>query len=84
MATGTYARPLGDNQRHVLKALARYGAYSKNGDWVWVSHGTTVTILESLVRRDLVSVDHEVGTWRLTSAGLTALGKMGYDGTSHR
>lgn len=46
-------RKLGENQQACLDALKRHGQYP--GGWVWENHSTTVSILESLVRRGLVT-----------------------------
>jgi len=65
-------RPLGDNQRSVLKALQRHGSYRRGGAWVWNSWSGTERILESLVKRGLVEVIDprvNVPTYRLTEAG---------------
>lgn len=50
-------RPLGDNQRGVLRSMINYG---RNGEWhascgwYWGTHSGTQRILESLVKRGLV------------------------------
>lgn len=46
-------RPLGRNQTAVLRALRQHGSYP--GAWVWDNHSGTVRILESLVKRGLVT-----------------------------
>lgn len=51
--------PLGVNQRHVLESLALHGQWvcPGGGGWVWVSPSLTRKVLDSLVRRHLVSVE---------------------------
>lgn len=51
------ARPLGDNQRHALKALAEHngGVWYPGAGWVWANVSTTVRLLDSLVRRGLAT-----------------------------
>jgi len=53
--------PLGVNQRHVLDCLKRHGSWilegGSCGGWVWVSPSLTRKVLDSLVRRHLVSVE---------------------------
>lgn len=45
-------RELGYRQRGTLKALL--SAPYPGGGWCWSTHGTTISILESLVKRGLV------------------------------
>ena len=68
-------RPLGDNQRHVLKALRTHGTYFKGCGWIWTSPSATKTILDSLVKRGLVEVNlgqHVRWVYKLTEAGEAA------------
>lgn len=51
----TKTRPLGENQQHVLDALKRHGSFYAGCGWVWGNYSTTVRILDSLVKRGLVS-----------------------------
>jgi uncharacterized protein YjhX (UPF0386 family) len=71
-------RPLGDNQRHALKMLGRHRYYARDGEWVWVSHGATLYVLNALVRRDLVYFDPSDESYRLTSAGIAMTERLGY------
>lgn len=48
-------KPLGERQKACLDALKRHGQYP--GGWCWVNHSTTVAILESLVKRGLVTYE---------------------------
>lgn len=54
---GTTVTKLGSNQQDVLRALARHnnGQWWPGAAWVWKNVSTTVRILESLVRRGLVT-----------------------------
>lgn len=55
-------RPLGENQRQALKALAEHngGAWYPGAGWIWTNTSTTVRLLDSLVTRGLVSYSEEV------------------------
>jgi DNA-binding PadR family transcriptional regulator len=69
---------LGANQRGVLRAVVEYGTWP--GAWVWKNPSTTVSILNSLVRRDLVEhkpseSPHHPGTYRATDAGRELVAK---------
>lgn len=53
-------RFLGERQRLCLEEMRRYGdRYAPGCGWAWENHSTTVTIMESLVRRGLVT-KHEI------------------------
>lgn len=51
------ARPLGENQRHALRALAENngGTWYPGARWVWANTSTTIRLLDSLVRRGLAT-----------------------------
>lgn len=51
------ARPLGDNQRHALKALEEHngGTWYPGAGWVWSNASTTIRLLDSLVKRGLAT-----------------------------
>lgn len=57
-------RPLGENQKMALDSLRRHGPWP--GGWYITNTSTTVRILESLVRRGLVT-KHEVQGRRMTT-----------------
>lgn len=47
---------LGDTQVAVLRSLAReHGSWHPGCGWVWKNRSTTIRILDSLVRRGLVT-----------------------------
>lgn len=48
-------RDLGPRQLQVLRALVREGVYP--GGWYYGNHSTTVTVLDSLVKRGLVRTE---------------------------
>ena len=56
-----FQRPLGVNQKTVLKILATR-PWSTEDEWVWVSPSLTRNILDSLTKRGLVEVVD--GVWR--------------------
>lgn len=57
---GEVVRPLGDNQKSVLRALARHGSWHEGCGWTWNGAYGTRRIMEALRKRGLV-------TRRLTS-----------------
>lgn len=73
---------MGRNQRDVLRALARHGG-SWPGGWYWTNASTTVKILNSLVKRGLVSVHGRVETnrsydeYRITDNGKAVIEIIG-------
>lgn len=58
---------MGDRQRAVLRALREHGGWSKRCGWVWTTERETELILESLVKRGLVSKGSD-GVYRATSS----------------
>lgn len=77
MATNVQ-RPLGDNQRTILRKLVQRQYYARDGEWVWVSHGATLYVLNALVRRGLVYYDPSDESYRLTSDGMAMTERLGY------
>lgn len=73
---------LGTSQRACLKALSEHnnGAFYPACGWVWDNFSSTARILNSLVKRGLVSYEPVSdlrrvgrGTWRITDEGKEAL-----------
>ena len=48
-------RPLGEVQTHVLQCLKEHGSWSVMAGWVWNTQSNTKRILDSLVKRGLVT-----------------------------
>ncbi len=48
-------RPLGVTQKYVLESLQRHGEWYPQCGWMWDTFSGTVKIMESLVKRGLVS-----------------------------
>lgn len=67
------ARRLGDDERRFLQTLNVHGAWVLGGPWIWGDNATTTKMLGALADRDLVKVDADGKTWRLTVAGREAL-----------
>lgn len=51
------ARPLGKNQRSVLRALERNRSYYPGCGWIWSGHRTTTRYLDQLVARGLARAE---------------------------
>lgn len=50
-------RPLGENQAYALKCLTEHnaGTWYPGAGWIWANLSTTVRLLDSLVKRGLVT-----------------------------
>lgn len=59
------ARKIGDVQRHVLRSLVDHKDWHENSGWLWDTTGNTTRIMESLLKRGLVTktMDGPL-TWR--------------------
>lgn len=65
---------LGSRQQGVLLAVQQHGRRSPHAGWVWGTPNETVVILESLVRRGLVTSGGDHNTvYTLTARGLRVL-----------
>lgn len=77
-------RPLGENQRHALRALAENncGVWYPGAGWVWANTSTTIRLLDSLVRRGLATktleksrrTEYTYPRYEITDAGKTENG----------
>ena len=56
-------KPLGETQRSVLRALAEHGQWHVMCGWMWDTTSGTIRVLESLVRRGLVTKTTEKKSW---------------------
>lgn len=57
-------RPLGSVQAHVLSCLRENGRFIVNGfgsGWVWDTYSNTIRVLDTLVKRGLVTKGTEEG-----------------------
>lgn len=59
-------RALGKTQKGVLKALISHGSYHAGCGWCWSTHKGTVKVLETLVKKGLVSADEREVTRTLS------------------
>lgn len=51
----TKTRPLGKTQISILSALHEHKGWSRGCGWIWDTEGNTERLLESLVKRGLVT-----------------------------
>jgi hypothetical protein len=56
-------RPLGKTQQKVLDCLREHRTYYAGCGWVWDTHRGTVRILDSLVKRGLVTRIDDSRAW---------------------
>lgn len=69
-------RPLGENQRYLLRSMATRhdGRWHPGCGWYWANTSTTVRMLDSLVKRGLLAKyddkpGYPNGVWEITDAG---------------
>ena len=69
-------RKLGETQRRVLKSISYHGGWDAAGrcGWLWDTNSGTLRIVESLVRRGLVTLEQQTGKRRYTCYVLTDAG----------
>jgi len=53
------SRPLGKNQQNLIDSLKEHDFWYNGCGWVWDTHSNTQRILDSLVKRGLVTLGEE-------------------------